>query len=41
MKKTRLIKHVAAGEYISNTKQERQTRENDSHNNNNKKIIEK
>ena len=35
MKKTKSIKHVAAREYMSNTKQERHTRENDSTNNNN------
>ena len=34
MKKTKLKKHMAAGEYISKTKRERQTRENNSSNNN-------
>lgn len=35
MKNTKLIKHVAAEGYMSNTKQKRQTRENNFDNNSN------
>ena len=41
MEKTKLKKHIAAGGYISNTKQETHTKENNSNNdsNNNDKRI--